>query len=76
MKNLTEVLAGIGIIVFIGISVYMNSCDTEEKTCTATETYTIEEVQHIDEANIPQDVDTVLLTEDSTMILMEEDSVE
>ena len=28
------------------------------------------------EANIPQDVDTVLLTEDSTMILMEEDSVE
>ena len=54
----------------------MNSCDTEEKTCTATETYTIEEVQHIDEANIPQDVDTVLLTEDSTMILMEEDSVE
>ena len=53
----------------------MNSCDTEEKTCTATETNTIEEVQHIDEANIPQDVDTVLLT-DSTMILMEEDSVE
>jgi len=75
MKNLTEVLAGIGIIVFIGISVYMNSCDTEENTCTATETNTIEEIQHIDAADIPQEVDTILFT-DSTMILMEEDSVE
>lgn len=75
MKNLTEVLAGIGIIVFIGISVYMNSCDTEEKTCTATETNTIEEVQHIDETNIPQEVDTVL-SNDSTMILIVKDSVE
>lgn len=75
MKNLTEVVAGIGIIVFIALSVYMNSCDTEEKTCTAKETNTIEEVQHIDESNIPQEVDTVLFT-DSTMILMVEDSVE
>ena len=75
MKNLTEVLAGIGIIVFIGISIYMNSCDTEEKTCTATETNTIEEVQHIDETNIPQEVDTVL-SNDSTMILIVKDSVE
>jgi len=74
MKNLTGVLAGIGIIAFIGISVYMNSCDTEEQTCTATESNTIEELE-IDEHNINLELDTVLST-DSNMILMDEDSIE
>ena len=74
MKNLTEVLAGIGIIIFIGISIYINSCYTEEKTCTTTETNTIEEIQHIDVVDIPQELDTILFT-DSTMTLTVEDSV-
>ena len=36
MKNLTEIITGVLIIVFIGFSVFQNCCGTEE-SCSAEE---------------------------------------
>ena len=75
MKNLTEIITGVAIIVFIGFSVYQNCCETEE-ACAAeenTEEVVVGNTEEVEEKNTEEaeatnstNTDTSAVVEEST----------
>ena len=75
MKNLTEIITGVLIIVFIGFSICQNCCGTEE-ACAAeenTEEEVVENTEEVAEENTEEaeatdstNTDTSAVVEEST----------